>query len=136
MSGVALQRGDRLGAALGDDDVGVAALEQRRHGEDVAEVVVDHEDLQPVERCCPRGAVDSLPSSRRDRRARRRGSSAQRSAGRAGVRGSVGQPGPQGGEQLGGVDRLGHVVVGAGVEAALALAGHRLAGDRDDRRVT
>ena len=30
-------------------DVGVAPLEQRRHREDVAEVVVDHEELHAVE---------------------------------------------------------------------------------------
>ena len=45
-----LEDGERLGAALGDDDVGVAALEERGQREDVAEVVVDHEDLRPVDR--------------------------------------------------------------------------------------
>ena len=40
----------RLGAALGDGDVGVAAFEQRGHREDVAEVVVDDEDLRARDR--------------------------------------------------------------------------------------
>ena len=47
MSGVTFEGGERLGAALGDHDVGVAAFEQRRQREDVAEVVVDDEDLAP-----------------------------------------------------------------------------------------
>ncbi len=42
------------------------------------------------------------------------------------------QPRAEDGEELGGVDRLGNEVVGAGVEAALALARHDLAGDGDD----
>ena len=50
MSGVLLQDVERVGAALGDDDVGVAAFEQRGHREDVAEVVVDDEDLRAVDR--------------------------------------------------------------------------------------
>ena len=45
------------------------------------------------------------------------------------------QPGPQHREQLGRVDRLGHVAVGPGVQAALALPGRDLAGDRDHPEV-
>ena len=45
-----LQRGDRVGAALGDGDIGVAAFEERRHREDVAEVVVDQQDLHSLDR--------------------------------------------------------------------------------------
>ena len=43
------------------------------------------------------------------------------------------QPRLEGREELGGVDRLRNVVVGAGIDAALALAGRHLAGDGDDR---
>ena len=41
-----LEGRERFGAALGDDDVGMAPFEERRHREDVAEVVVDDEDLR------------------------------------------------------------------------------------------
>ena len=50
MSGVRSSVRERVGAALGDDDVGVAAFEERRQREDVAEVVVDDEDLRALER--------------------------------------------------------------------------------------
>ena len=135
MSGRPLERGERLGAALGDDDVGVAALEQRGHREDVAEVVVDDEDLQ-----LRRSRLSSRPLVRGDRGrcARRCGRDGERlGAGIDGAepRGGGGrQPWPQRREELGGVDRLRDVVVGAGVDAALALAGRRLAGDGDDRQ--
>jgi hypothetical protein len=46
-----------------------------------------------------------------------------------------GQPRRDGGDQLGGVDRLGDVVVGSGLDAALALARHDLSGYGDDREV-
>ena len=45
------------------------------------------------------------------------------------------QPGPQGREQLLRVDRLRQVVPRARLEAALAVALHRLRGHRDDRQV-
>ena len=43
-SGDALEDLERFGPALGDRHVGAASLEERRHREDVADVVVDDED--------------------------------------------------------------------------------------------
>ena len=45
------------------------------------------------------------------------------------------QPDAQQREQLLGVDRLGDVVGRAGLDALLAVALHRLGGERDDRQV-
>ena len=45
-----LERGECVGTALDDRDVGVTSLEERRHREDVADVVVDDEDLHAVDR--------------------------------------------------------------------------------------
>ena len=45
MSGIRSSAAMRLGTALDDRHLGAAPLEQRRHREDVAEVVVDDEDL-------------------------------------------------------------------------------------------
>ena len=45
-----------------------------------------------------------------------------------------GQPRPDRGEEIAAVDRLGDVVVGPGVEAALTLPSDDLAGDGDDRK--
>ncbi len=49
MSGLRFQGGEGLGAALGREDLGVAPFEKGRQGEDVAEVVVDDEDLHAAE---------------------------------------------------------------------------------------
>ena len=109
----------------------MASLEERRHREDVAEVVVDHEDLRPGDHARLIGppAASLVPSAR----LAATGLGDDRL--RAGCGSSRGSHGRTSGEQLGGVDRLGHVVVGAGVDAAFALAGHDLAGDGDDREV-
>ena len=48
--GLCAEMASASGAALGHGDVGAAALEQRGQREDVAEVVVDHEDLAALER--------------------------------------------------------------------------------------
>src|SRR5690606_5956822 len=45
------------------------------------------------------------------------------------------QPSPEHGEQVHDVDRLGEVVPGAGFDALLAVALHRLGGDGDDGQV-
>src|SRR6266446_3085976 len=45
------------------------------------------------------------------------------------------QPRPQHRDELLGVDRLGQVVPGAGLDALLAITLHGLGGDRDDRDV-
>ena len=45
------------------------------------------------------------------------------------------EPGPDAGHELGGLERLGHVVVGAGLEAADDVGGVRLGGQHHDRNV-
>ena len=62
-----------------------------------------------------------------------------RARGRAGRyharRGGRRQPWPQGGQELGRVDGLREVVVGPGLDAALAFARHDLAGDGNDGKL-
>ncbi len=60
MSGYALQGGEGLGAALGDGDLGVAPFEKCGQGEDVAEVVVDDQDLRPGQRIVGQGIAPAL----------------------------------------------------------------------------
>ncbi len=113
----AAQRGE---PGVGLDD---RVAERRQHGsqrQPLRGVVVDDEDGD--ER--PGRAVEHAVEGRR------RGTGGRVHA----VGGTVvGSQGFEGCEQLGGVDRLRDVVVGPGVDAALAFAGSRLAGDRDDR---
>ena len=103
-------------SGVGFDD---AIAERRQHGlqrQPLRGVVVDHQDRDG------RRAVVTAVHRRRVAEPRALMPAAH---GR--------QPRLERGEELGGVDRLGDVVVGAGVDAALALAGHDLAGDGDDR---
>ena len=100
----------RASPGVGLDDRVAERRQHRLQREPLGGVVVDHQD--------------------RDRRPGRQ-VTASRSSGQVGTqRGGhaparVRQPWPERGEELGGVDRLGHVVVGAGVDAALAFAGAR-----------
>ena len=82
----ASEHGDGVGSAVGDDDVRLAAHEQRGHRVDVAEVVVDQEDLRrrpsapaatPFGRCGRATSADG----RRDRRSRRSGAAGRSAAG-------------------------------------------------------
>ncbi len=117
-------------------------FEQRRQGEDVPEVVVDHEDLGPLDgvvRRCRRvraglrsdpPVADASPSTEAASCSAIGAPAGPATAG-VGPDSDSTSHGLMAASRLGAVDGLGDVVVGAGVEAALALPGHHLAGDGD-----
>ena len=119
------QRGE---PGVGLDDRCPSGCEHGPQGEALRRVVVDDQDRT-------RSGRRSLSVRRsvveRQRRSWSRRVARSRTVAAAGDAG--GSHGPMAARSSAVFDGLGHVVVGAGVDAALALAGHDLAGHGDDR---